>query len=630
MVAELPLRTARLAVVGLALVYAGAHLAWYGTTPMGGFPVLDGREILNLAQEIANGTLPSEPFYRAPLYSALLALASKLGIPDSFLPDTARLINLFAHACSTLLIFELARRAWTSTGAGILAGILYAVYPVAVHFASDPLDMSVGTALALAGTLAAWLAWQRGSSALAFLAASCIALAAMARPNFLFCLPALFLWLALMTWRDRGNLRLLLAAGAAAALMLGSMGALNLAVGGEFRILPWQGSHSFWDANGEGANGLFYSHTIQTTKLLPGQNPARAEAEAIYCSDRPCSEKLDIDGFQTYWRAKMLTYLQQHPVTVLKLVFSKAWYLVNNYEQYNNKTYWVHKERSPWLRWNPLCWALLLAMAIAASWLPMRREARELLLLTLACYAASLLIVFVSARFRVPMAAWLCVLAGGWATLWLRWKSTAKGKRRTLVAAILTAFGIGAIAAIPVDDTLRTATVVEDELLLSSASLAAGKWQESEDWAQRVLRKQPTRPIAHAMLCSARLYGWEMSPSPDLPPEPWLQDSLNHCLTGIAKSEGAGYGAAMFLAGLCRHEEAFGILESLRESRTVGELSRSALTLVGRDQQSLPDAVVGLNELKVRDPAKVTAGQRSMLAAFEHRCQPPIGADQSN
>lgn len=620
MVAELPIRTARLAVVGLALVYAGAHLAWYGTTPMGGFPVLDGREILDLAQEIANGTLPSEPFYRAPLYSALLALASKLGIADSFLPDTARLINLFAHACSTLLIFELARRAWTATSAGILAGTLYAVYPVAVHFASDPLDMSVGTALALAGTLAAWLAWQRGSSALAFLAASCVALAAMARPNFLLCLPALFLWLALMTWRDRRNLRLLLAAGAATALVLGSMGAINLAVGGEFRVLPWQGSHSFWDANGQGANGLFYSHTLQTTKLAPGQNPARAEAEAIYCQDRPCSEKLDIGDFQSYWRAKMLTYLQQHPVSVLKLVFSKAWYLVNNYEQYNNKTYWVHKERSPWLRWNPLCWAVLLAMAVAALWLPMRREARELLLLTLVCYAASLLIVFVSARFRVPMAAWLCVFAGGWATLWSRWKITTAGKQRLPGTLIVTALGVGAVAAFPVGDTLRNATVVEDHLLLSSASLAAGKWQDSEDWAQQVLALQPTRPIAHAMVCSARLYGWEMSPIADLPPEPWLRNSLDHCLRGIQKAEGAGYGAAIFLAGLCQRDRAVAQLELLRDSESVGDLARSALALAQHQAPSSTDAAAGLNRLKMKPADETTAGQRSMIAAFEQNC----------
>lgn len=619
---QIQARTARLALAGLALIYAGAHLAWYGTTPMGGFPVLDGREILALAQEIAHGTLPAEPFYRAPLYSALLALVSKLGVPEGFLPDSARLINLLAHTCSTLLVFELARRFWNSLNAGILAAGLYALYPVAVHFASDPLDMSLATCFALAATLCIWLAWEQHSSAWAFAAACAVSLAALTRPNFLLCLPALLLWLGLLTWRDRSCLRLLLSASAGMALILGTMGVINLSVGGEFRLLPWQGSHSLWDANGAGANGLFYAHSVQVSNMAPGQNPARAEAETIYCKDRPCSGKLDISDFQNYWRQKILTHVQQHPQAVIELMFSKVWYLLNNYEQYNNKTYWVHKERSPWLRWNPLCWAVVLALAMAALWLPLRREARELLLLMLACYAMSLLIVFVSARFRVPMAAWLCVLAGGWATLKSRWQNTAPGARRSVIAVLLSALGVAAITAVPVNQNLRNATVVEDHLLMSSASLAAGHWQDSENWAQQVLAVQPTRPIAHAMVCSARLYGWEMSPSAQLPPEQWLRDSLDHCRKGIQKSEGAGYAAAMFMAGLCEHKDALALLEGLRDSATVGDLARSAIALAAKVPPTTTEAGAGLNALKAKAPDQITAGQRSMIAAFEQHCAP--------
>jgi hypothetical protein len=40
----------------------------------------------------------------------------------------------------------------------------------------------------------------------------------------------------------------------------------------------------------------------------------------------------------------------------------KAYALLNNWEQYNNKTYAFHKALSPWLSWNPLCWGLLLVL----------------------------------------------------------------------------------------------------------------------------------------------------------------------------------------------------------------------------------------------------------------------------
>jgi len=257
----------------------------------------------------------------------------------------------------------------------------------------------------------------------------------------------------------------------------------------------------------------------------------------------------------------MLTHLQQQPAAAAELMASKLWYLINNYEQYNNKTYWVHKERSAWLRWNPLCWALLLALASAALWLPLKREARELLLLTLVCYAMSLLLVFVSARFRVPMAGWLCVLAGGWATM-LAQGWIVPSNRRAIIAMLMTGLAVGALAAVPINEELRNSTVVEDHLLMSGAALSAGKWQESEMWAQQALAKQPNRPIAHVMVCSTRLYAWEMSADSALPPQSWLQDSLDHCQAGIQKPDDARYSASLFMAGLCQQQGAISMLES--------------------------------------------------------------------
>lgn len=609
-------RTARLIVIGAALLYGAAHLAWYGTTPLGGFPVLDGREILELAKAIAAGTLPAEPFYRAPLYPAVVALFIKLGVPEFFLPDAARLLNLLAHVASATLVFELSRRVFADLRAGVLGGVLYALYPVALHFAGDPLDITLATTLALAATLAAWIARERASMPGAALAAALLALAALARPNFLLCLPALLLWFGLVAWRDRQALRLMVAAAIGAALVLGSMGVVNQIVGKQFRLLPWQGSHAIWDANGPGVTGLFYQHTISIPDLVPGTNPARAEAEILYCRDRPCADGIDIDDFQAYWRGRWVEYVVAHPGEWLQLMASKSWYLVNDYEQYNNKTYWFHKDRAPWLRWNPLGWAVILAMAAGAAWLPMRPRARQLFLLLAGAYACGLLLYFVSARFRVPMAGWLCVLAGGWATLITHWRQSPSGPPTAVFAGMITAVVVAATAAVPVAESLRQGTVTEDWALVASASLAAGKWQEAELWAQKVIERNPERTVAIALVCSARLYAWEQSPTDARPPREWLEQSLAYCTAGSSGSDRATYNAAFFQAGLCRHEDAVQTWLRLRESKLVGELSRNALAAVGRAPARADDALVGIAEMKSKATAQLLPGQRSILDAI--------------
>lgn len=617
------LRRARLAVLGVGLLYASAHLAWYGSTPLGGFPVLDGREMLEMARQIAAGEVPAEPFYRAPLYPALIALWILAGVPDGLLPDAARLLNLIAHLASVMLVFELARRAWDGWRAGLCAGLLYALYPVALFYAGDPFDITLATALALAATLAAWTAGERRSASAALLAAALYALAALARPNFLACLAAFGLWLLWLARAERGNWRLLPAALAGAVLVLVAMGLVNLRVGGEFRVLPWQGSHALWDANGPGANGLFYSHTIPIPDLVPGTNPARVEAETLYCRERDCASGIDIDAFSGYWRERMRDYALAHPGEVAERFATKAWYFVNDYDQYNNKTYWVHKDWSPWLRWNPLGWGLLLALAAGALCLPLPPRMRALLLLVGAAYAASVLLYFVSGRFRLPLASLLCVLAGGWVLLPGWWRTQPRRARLGLVAALL----VGAIAHIPVPDHLREGTVIEDWALSASAALAAGDWRAAEDWAQKVIARTPDRTAAVALVCSARLHAWEASPSPELPPREWLEESLSWCAASSQSSHRAAYNATFFLAGLCRHPEAIGVWKALRESRLVGELARNALESAGIRSLKADDKVAGILEVMRAPAAERKPGLKSMLTAIDRgHCSPPTPA----
>ena len=78
---------------GLALLYGFGALGEYAATPLGQVPLLDVRETLELARAIATGNLPPEPFYRAPLYAALLGLVAGTGASDVALLEIARVLR---------------------------------------------------------------------------------------------------------------------------------------------------------------------------------------------------------------------------------------------------------------------------------------------------------------------------------------------------------------------------------------------------------------------------------------------------------------------------------------------------------------------------------------------------------
>ena len=89
---------------GFTAIYTAGQFQWYGQTVLGLIPVLDGKEIIELAGNIAMGELPSEPFYRAPLYPMLLSMFYRLQLPQESVLYAARLLNGAFHLVSTFLV----------------------------------------------------------------------------------------------------------------------------------------------------------------------------------------------------------------------------------------------------------------------------------------------------------------------------------------------------------------------------------------------------------------------------------------------------------------------------------------------------------------------------------------------
>jgi hypothetical protein len=484
----------------LALIYALGHLGWYLGTPLGRVPVLDERENLDLAAAIFGGTLPPEPFYRAPGYALVLAGMRWAGVSAGGLFPAALILGTALHALNAALVALVARR-WFGSRAALLGGLLFAFDPVLVHYATQALDTTLSLALFLLG-LNLLAAASTAPDRAHFWAGSGISWAAatLVRPSYLlvWALVPLFAVLQRGKWRARGRA---IGAAFAGVLLFIAASAWQWNVSGAAGFLPWQGAYNLWAANRPGANGRYYTQRISLPPALARANPARAESVILYGQETN-GGPADIGAMNAHWRRMFLAEVSSHPLRWAALMARKAYALLNNWEQYNNKTFAFHKARSPWLSWNPICWGVLLALGVAGAARLAAASPRAAVVLAavwIAC-AASILLFFVSARFRLPLASICAALAGGALGSPGFWRGWSPARRAALGFAVALA-GIAAFSGFAcVQDR---STFVQDHVLLARAAFTVGDDATALSEAGEALKMQPWHPDAKAIAAAA-------------------------------------------------------------------------------------------------------------------------------
>ena len=483
-------------------------------SPAGRFPVLDGAENMVLAQQIATGSLPHVPFYRAMLYPALLSLFLRVGVTPDTLPLVAGFLGALLHLGSTVCVYFLARRGWASARAGVVAAVLFGFNPVAIYFAAEPLDTTLGMFLFIAGLtllsgyippLAGLTRAQNWSHRVLSLrvvfGAALWCLATLTRPHYAIVLAGLPLIIIVSMRRTPKNCGFALGGFAlACAICLGTAGLIQKKVSGEFRVMPAQGAYNFWAGNRPGANGRYYEQRISLPagSITEGENPARIESEFLYRHETDDKGPLDLDRMNQFWKKKTIDSIRADPLSWLELIACKVYYLFNNFEQYNNKTFAVQKSLSPALRWNPLGWGLTFVAAIGGL-IYVILAGRRLLTASLivpvgVIYGLGVIMFFVSDRFRLPLLPLFCVCAGAWGCASPRWLPVI-GMRGAFSALVL------AVAAATLTfsrgwEVYDLSTAVQDYVLLSISSTKAGDDIQGLQWARMGLDEQPFHPDA--------------------------------------------------------------------------------------------------------------------------------------
>jgi hypothetical protein len=128
-----------------------------------------------------------------------------------------------------------------------------------------------------------------------------------------------------------------------------------------------------------------------------------------------------------------------------------------------------------------------------------------------AACAASILLVFVSARFRLPLAALAAVLAGGALASPAFWKPWSGGRRAALAAAVALA---GLLSFSSFDGVDDPSTFVQDHVLLARAAFTVGDDATAAAEASEALKLQPWHPDARAILEAVKAERAGTAPTP--------------------------------------------------------------------------------------------------------------------
>jgi tetratricopeptide (TPR) repeat protein len=470
------------AVLVAALVLRlGYVLAQPASDPAFAHPLLDGGYYLTWARSIASGSggVPGA-FYLAPLFPYLLA-----AILGAF-GERFTLIYLVQHlfVLGAAAALAIASRRIAGDIAGLGAAALFVFYHPSVFFASSPIGeplalLLIAAAVAAAGVDSRGGAWWGGVAAGA---------AALARPNFLLVAVP---WAIGAAMRHRLARAVLLVGGI--ALAIAPVALRNLASSGHLVLVSSNGGMTLYHGNGPGALGIYAPAPGFSGDLSTQRDEATRRAKLLSGND------LDPVEADLWWGRQAVRSRAQDPVGTIRLLGRRVLLTLDNHE--HSVDYAPALDENPWRRAAPVPFAAILGLAVAGVILAGAKGTGGWPVWGAIAAAASTPVLFyVSSRYRLPLAALLCIPAG--AGLAALFDTSLPQSRRRLPVAIVAG---GLSAAISLSVPFADLRIAERAAALANR---AGSWKKAGDLpsgerdARLALRLDPAQRVARLNLAA--------------------------------------------------------------------------------------------------------------------------------
>jgi tetratricopeptide (TPR) repeat protein len=346
-------------------------------------------------------------FFKAPLYPYILAVFYKIFGHNLFIP---RILNIFFDTGSLVLLFLIGRTLFNRT-VGLISLGIGAVSGILIYFSGEVLGTSLAVLLSLASLYCLLVSGDRLLRW--FVSGILVSLAILVRPNFFLSVPLIVLYIVIQRkpFIRRFSIGAVFLAGLAILISLTTI--RNYVAGKDFVLVNYSGGVNFYIGNNAQSDGV--------SAVLPGYGN---DWDEYSVAERETGRDLKPSEVSRFWFRKGVQFIFRYPGKFFLLSVKKAWLVVNGKEISNNQNIYRYAHRSIILR--PLLFScgtrniyfsfstsLVFSFCIAGMILSMRRrEGLILPLLIIVSFALSIVIFFVSSRYRMVLFALVIPFSG--------------------------------------------------------------------------------------------------------------------------------------------------------------------------------------------------------------------------
>jgi len=357
------------------------------------------------ASAIASGNIiGQEVYFRAPFYVYILGFIYAV-FGHSLL--AARIFGHLVGLVSVAITYLLARRLLSKKTA-VIAGIVHALYPVAIYFESELLVDSLFMMLLELSVLFFLITLEKQNLRWYILTGLVIGLAAITRPIVIALVPLYVIWIFINGISLKKAFIDILILMAAMILMIAPVALRNLIVADDFVPISSSGGLNFYIGNNSQADGL-------TATLPPPLRNNWGINDITFVAEQETGRKLKASEVSDFWYKKARVWIIEHPVDFIKLYIKKIYFMFNNAEISNNRSLALFFSRMMILKFNPINFGLIFSLAVMALiiLIVQKRFSSPILFLALliAGYTMVISLFFINARFRLPVIPFIIILS---------------------------------------------------------------------------------------------------------------------------------------------------------------------------------------------------------------------------
>jgi 4-amino-4-deoxy-L-arabinose transferase-like glycosyltransferase len=404
-----------------ALISRLSYLTSYlDHNPFSGILIVDSSEYDLWAKAIIEGEIfEASAFYRAPAYPYFLAIIYWLFGP--FLP-VVYIIQMVVGIISIFLLFILTKRYFNEKVA-LISCFIFSLYGTTIFFESKLLPETIAIAVNILFLYVLSNYYQESREQKGFprffllwFSGCLLGLSCLIRPNMLLMVPCVGLWLIFfadqgklcdeLSWRSEINKKLshVLILTIGTLLIIFPLTLRNYLQSGDFVLISLNGGLTFSQGNNAHAEGVFaafpgFTGNIQDQRL-----------EERYYAQAEEGKKLSDKAISRFWYRKGLRFIKENPIQWLVLEAKKFFYFFDDYEHSLEYSYTV--ESSYMANISILPFGMIIPLALFGILATFPWKGKTLLMLYLLVQFLTVMIFYMSSRYRLPATPVLCVFSG--------------------------------------------------------------------------------------------------------------------------------------------------------------------------------------------------------------------------